>query len=336
MNRTARLTVLIASLLLSVLFIHTCSYLKTSVTPPKAVRMDIEPGQSAWEISRTLQEKGVISHAPTFMALAAVTGKAKRLQAGSYVFEGNHFPQDIMDILFRGRTLRYRITIPEGYTIQQVGAAVEMTGLLPGDSFVRRAIDPASAAFFNIKAPSLEGFLYPDTYFLVPHITPLEIMAKMVDRFNTIYSPEMVHRAERLGLTRLEVITLASIIEKEAVVQTEKPVISSVFHNRLKKGMRLQSDPTAIYGIDGFSGRIGQKDLLRDTPYNTYRHPGLPPGPICNPGLDSIKAALWPARTDYLYFVAQGNGTHAFSTSLEAHNRAVSGRRVEPKTSRIH
>lgn len=325
MSRRMRWILYIFSTCAILLIIHTCSFLKTPVMPPRAILMDIVPGRSAWEISKNLKDSGVISHALTFMAVATLTGKAKRLQAGSYVFEGNHFPLDVMNILFRGRTLRFRITIPEGYTVYQIGAVVEKTGLLPRESFVKSARDPASSLFFNLKAPSLEGFLYPDTYFLVPHITPLEIMAKMVDRFNKLYTPEMDHRAAALGMSTLEVITLASIIEKEAVVTEEKPVISSVFHNRLKKGMRLQSDPTAVYGIDDFSGRIGPDDLLRESPYNTYRRRGLPPGPICNPGLDSIKAALWPARTDYLYFVARGNGTHVFSSSLQAHNRAISG-----------
>ena len=324
MSRSARRTFIIISLIAAALFIHTCSFLRTAVTPPSAVLVDIDLGQSAWEISRTLQERGVISHAPTFMAVATVTGKAKRLQAGSYVFEGTHFPLDIMDILFRGMTQRYKITIPEGYNLFQIGTMVEKTGLLSREPFIRSAMDPSNASFFKVEAPSLEGFLYPDTYFLVPHITPLELMAKMVDRFSKIYTPEMERQAKKIGMSRLDVITLASIIEKEAVVQTEKPVISSVFHNRLKRNMRLQSDPTAIYGIDGFAGRIGPEDLLRDTPYNTYRRQGLPPGPICNPGVDSIRAALWPARTDYLYFVARGNGTHAFSRSLQEHNRAIS------------
>jgi len=325
MSRPARFVIIIISVISIALFFYTVSYLNTAIIPSKAVLVDIEPGQSAWKISRTLQERGVISHAPTFMVIAAITGKARRLQAGSYVFEGNHYPLDIMNILFRGKTQRYRITIPEGYSVYQIGTAVEKTGLVSRDSFIKSAIDPASASFFNIGAYSMEGFLYPDTYFLVPHTTPLEIMAKMVDRFNKIYTPEMEQRAKKLHLSKLEVITLASIIEKEAVVEADKPLISSVFHNRLRKGMRLQSDPTAIYGIDGFSGKIGPDDLLRESPYNIYRRQGLPPGPICNPDVDSIRAALWPARTDYLYFVARGNGTHAFSRSLQEHNQSISG-----------
>jgi UPF0755 protein len=305
-------------------FIHTCSFLTTPITPPKPVRLEILPGQGAWEISKVLQKTGVITHAGTFIAIAALTGKAKRMQAGAYVFEGNHIPLDIMNILFRGRTLKYRITIPEGYTIYQIGEVVSKTGLLPKDLFVASTRSKEARDFFAVSAPSMEGFLFPDTYYLAPHMTPLEIMAKMIDRFRSVYTPAMEQRSKALGMSRLDVITLASLIEKEATAPAEKPLISSVFHNRMILGMRLQSDPTAVYGIDGFTGKISPDDLLRESPYNTYRHGGLPPGPICNPGLDSIKAALWPAKTDYFYFVSKGDGTHVFSHTLYEHNRAIS------------
>ena len=246
------------------------------------------------------------------------------MQAGAYVFEGNHVPKDIMNILFRGKTLRYRITIPEGYTIYQIGEVVSKTGLVPKDRFVTSARSKQTTDFFAVSAPSMEGFLFPDTYYLAAYMTPLEIMAKMIERFRSVYTPVMEQRSKVLGMSKLDVITFASLIEKEACATLEKPLISSVFHNRMILGMRLQSDPTAVYGIDGFTGKIGPDDLLSESPYNTYRHEGLPPGPICNPGLDSIKAALWPAKTDYLYFVSKGDGTHVFSRTLQEHNRAIS------------
>jgi UPF0755 protein len=305
-------------------FIHTCSFLTTPITPPKPVQVDILPGQGAWEISKILQKTGVIAHAGTFITIAVLTGKAKHMQAGAYVFEGNHVPLDIMDILFRGKTLRYRITIPEGYTIYQIGEVVSKTGLLPKNHFVTSARSKQTTDFFAVQAPSMEGFLFPDTYYLTPHMTPLEIMAKMIERFRGVYTPAMEQRSKALGMSKFDVITFASLIEKEAYAASEKPMISSVFHNRMILGMRLQSDPTAVYGIDGFMGKVGPDDLLRESPYNTYRHGGLPPGPICNPGLDSIKAALWPAKTDYLYFVSKGDGTHVFSHTLQEHNRAIS------------
>jgi UPF0755 protein len=316
---------LMALLCLFVLtFIHTCSFLTTPITPPKPVRIDILPGQGAWEITKVLQKTGVISNAGTFIAIAALTGKAKRMQAGAYVFEGNHVPIDIMNILFRGKTLRYRITIPEGYTIYQIGEVVSKTGLLSKDRFVTSTRSKQTTDFFAVSAPSMEGFLFPDTYYLAPHMTPLEIMAKMIERFKDVYTPVMEQRSKVLGMSKLDVITLASLIEKEAYASSEKPLISSVFHNRMILGMRLQSDPSAVYGIDGFTGKISPNDLLRESPYNTYRHVGLPPGPICNPGLDSIRSALWPAKTDYLYFVSKGDGTHVFSHTLQEHTRAIS------------
>jgi len=336
MRPAVRYLLYVALGLLMAASIHVYSFLHTPITPVKPVQVEIIPGKGAWEIAQTLEQNGVISHAGTFMGIAAVMGKAKHLQAGSYVFEGTHAPLEIMEILFRGRTLRYRITIPEGYTLFQIADSVSTAGLMPRDKFLSGARNRASMDFFRISAPSMEGFLFPDTYYLAPHMTPLEIMAKMVGRLRSVYTPDMDQRAKELGMSKLQAITLASLIEKEASARSDKPLISSVFHNRLKKGMRLQSDPTVVYGIDGFTGRIGPDDLLRESPYNTYRQKGLPPGPICSPGLESIKAALWPARTDYLYFVARGDGTHSFSSSLQEHNRAISDSYRRRKNGGVH
>ncbi len=303
--------------------IHTYTFITTPSNPPESLLMEIKPGTSAWEISRQLEEKGVITDSLMFMAIATGTGKVTHLQAGTYVFEGRHYPLDIMHILFKGRTLKYRITIPEGSTIFDIASIVAETGLLSREEFFNSAQDPETTAFFGIDAPSMEGFLYPDTYYLAPHMTPREIMGKMVERFHEVFTGDMLRRAQELDMSVTQVVILASIIEKEAVLSREMPIISSVFHNRLKCGMRLQSDPTAIYGIDGFRRRISSKDLKRDTPYNTYRYGGLPPGPICNPGVKAISAALWPADTKYLFFVSQGNGTHYFSRSHTEHRDAI-------------
>ncbi|MFY9167057.1 MAG: endolytic transglycosylase MltG [Desulfomonilia bacterium] len=303
--------------------IHTYTFITTPSNPPESLLMEIKPGTSAWEISRQLEEKGVITDSLMFMAIATGTGKVTHLQAGTYVFEGRHYPLDIMHILFKGRTLKYRITIPEGSTIFDIASIVAETGLLSREEFFNSAQDPETTAFFGIDAPSMEGFLYPDTYYLAPHMTPREIMGKMVERFHEVFTGDLLRRAQELDMSVTQVVILASIIEKEAVLSREMPIISSVFHNRLKCGMRLQSDPTAIYGIDGFRRRISSKDLKRDTPYNTYRYGGLPPGPICNPGVKAISAALWPADTKYLFFVSQGNGTHYFSRSHTEHRDAI-------------
>jgi UPF0755 protein len=304
--------------------LYSIRFITTPISPGKPVQVDIAPGQSAWKISKTLEKNRIITDAFMFFATSRIMGKATHLQAGGYVFEGNHYPLDVINILFKGRTLRYRITLPEGSNIYQIGEIISSTGLITKDQFVQCALSKQIKSFFKVTAPSMEGYLYPDTYFLAPHMTPIEIMAKLFDRFNRMYTADMDRRAKKLGLTKQDVLTLASLIEKEAISAADKPFISSVFHNRLAIGMRLQSDPTAIYGIDGFKGKISPDDLMRESPYNTYRHKGLPPGPICSPSADSIEAALHPAKTDYLYFVSRGDGTHTFSSSLTEHNRAVS------------
>lgn len=306
---------------------HTYVFISTASIPLNPVILEIKPGTSAWEISRVLKDRGIITDSFMFMAASLATGKASHLQAGTYVFEGRHYPMDIIHILFKGRTLRYRITIPEGSNIFAVGEIIAATGLLTKEEFIQSAMRKGSPEFFGLDAPSMEGFLYPDTYYLSPNMTALEIMARMVERFNQVFTLDMQKQADALGLSKTGVITLASIIEKEAVINEEKPVISSVFHNRLKKKMLLQSDPTAIYGIDNFHRRISRKDLKRDTPYNTYKYPGLPPGPICNPDKYSMDAALKPAKTSFLYFVSKGNGLHHFSTSLKEHNKAINRNR---------
>ncbi|MFY9396951.1 MAG: endolytic transglycosylase MltG [Desulfomonilia bacterium] len=309
-----------------VCLVHTYTFLRTPSEPQISLMIEIEPGTGAWEISRRLEEQEIITDSFMFMVVATLTGKVRHLQAGTYVFEGRHYPLDIMHILFKGRTLKYRITIPEGNNIFDIASIVAETGLLTREEFFSSAQDPETTAFFGIDAPTMEGFLYPDTYYLAPHMTPREIMGKMVERFRSVFTGDMLRRAQELGMSVSEVVTLASIIEKEAVFPSEMPAISSVFHNRLRLGMRLQSDPTAVYGIDGFRRRIRSQDLKRDTPYNTYRYGGLPPGPICNPGINALHAALWPADTKYLFFVSKGNGYHHFSRTLSEHREAIRGK----------
>lgn len=315
--------IIFTSCILIVLITHAYIFIITPSVPPRPLMIEIKPGTSALAISRTLEDQKIITSATMFMATAVITGKVTRLQAGTYVFEGKHYPLDIILILFKGRTLRYRITIPEGSTVYDVGAIVAETGLLSKQDFIESAQNPEITEFFGIDSPSMEGFLYPDTYYLAPHMTSLEIMAKMVNRFHELCPQDFEERATEMGMSLPEVITLASIIQKEAVSPKEKPVISSVFHNRLKYHMPLQSDPTAVYGIDGFRRKILPEDIRKSTPYNTYKYPGLPPGPICNPDINSIRAALWPARTNYMFFVSKGNGYHHFSRTYEEHSKAI-------------
>jgi UPF0755 protein len=303
-------------------------FIYTPTSPGRPIRMDITYGISAWQISKTLAKEHIITDAPAFMTIALLTRRARNLQAGTYVFEGRHYPLEVMDILYQGKSLRYKITIPEGSDIYAIGDILTTTGMFSRREFIKTAQRQSTPEFFGLNAPSMEGFLFPDTYFLGPNMTAMEIISRMVGRYHKVYTPDMQARAKRIGLNDLEVITLASMIEKESRTSVEKPIISSVFHNRLKLHMPLQSDPTAIYGLEGFRRKITPQDLRRDTPYNTYIHKGLPPGPICNPGKEAIQAALWPAETSHLFFVSKGNGYHYFSSSFKEHKAAIARSRI--------
>ncbi len=299
-------------------------FLYTPIAPGRLITVEIKPGTSAWEISELLKENKIITNAPMFMALAMVRQKAKNLRAGTYRFDGNHYPDEILKMLFKGDYVKYRLTIKEGYNIFDIAERLESEKIyFSKEDFIKTAMSEDTTKIFGVKAPSMEGFLYPDTYEIIPHMTPNEIIDRMFSRFNEKYSPEMRLRAKQIGFTELEVLTLASMIEKEAQRENEKAIISSVFHNRIRVGMKLQSDPTAIYGLQGFRRKIEPHDLKRNTPYNTYLHPGLPPGPICSPSQSSIKAALWPDDTRYLFFVSKGNGRHQFSRTYSEHSAGI-------------
>jgi UPF0755 protein len=207
--------------------------------------------------------------------------------------------------------------------MHQIAEAIEQQGIGSKTEFMQFATSPASALSFKIAADTLEGYLFPDTYFFPKGMSAESLAASMVERFENQFLPEWRVRADELKLSIHEVVTLASIIEKETGEASERPIISSVFHNRLKKNMRLESDPTVIYGIEDFDGNITRKHLKTATPYNTYTMKGLPPGPIANPGGASIQAALYPAKTDFLFFVSRKDRTHQFSTTIDEHNAAV-------------
>ncbi|HJX34634.1 MAG TPA: endolytic transglycosylase MltG, partial [Desulfatiglandales bacterium] len=247
---------------------------------------------------------------------------SRKIKAGEYLLNSGMTPARITEILTRGIIITYSVTFPEGFSIEQIGDILAANGLADKNSFISLAHEPGVIQKYRISGPSLEGFLYPDTYQFGKGLPPSLIIDVMVKRFREIAGP-YIKRIEELGMTVEEVVTLASIVEKEAGSAEEMPLIASVFLNRLKKGMRMESDPTVIYGMNDFTGNLTRKDLLESTPYNTYVIRGLPPAPISNPGLASIKAVLYPAETDYLYFVSKNDGTHYFSRSIEEHNRAV-------------
>jgi UPF0755 protein len=283
----------------------------------------IRPHTAPGLIALQLSEAGVLTSRWKFKLLVRLMGVGKRLKPGEYNFFVPSSPLEVVRTLTEGKVILHRVTVPEGLTIADVGRVLSGVGLMNAPVFEDLVHDPGLAARMGVPSSSFEGFLFPDTYYFSKLDDPETMLRAMHDRFRAALSPEDEAKAKALGLSLVQWVTLASMIEKESGVRTEQPVIASVFINRLRKKMRLQSDPTVIYGIPGFNGNLTKKDLQTPTPYNTYTNAGLPPGPIANPGEGALKAAVNPADTNYLYFVAKKNGTHAFSATYEEHVRNV-------------
>jgi len=284
----------------------------------------VAPGQNFNVTAEKLHEIGIIKSLFKFKLLARFKGYDKQIKAGEYLLSPSMPPDTILTYLSKGKVRLHRLTVPEGYNIYQIASIVADSGLGMKKDFLSTAADLSFVHEMKIKANTFEGYLFPDTYYFPKNVTPKKIIRTMVKRFRRVFVSEWEKRAASLGLSIHQVVTLASIIEKETGAALERPVISSVFHNRLKKRMRLESDPTVIYGIiEDFDGNITRKHLTTWTPYNTYKIAGLPPGPIASPGIKAIEAALFPAETRFLYFVSKGDTTHKFSTNINDHNRAV-------------
>lgn len=287
------------------------------------VTIEIPKGASFSMITQDLEQAGVIKHKKLFYLLAKLKDAPTNIRAGEYELNTSMPPIDILDTLVKGKNKGYRVPIPEGFNMRQIAARLASCNLVNEEKFIKTASDPQFVSSLGIQGSSVEGFLFPDTYIFDRSMDEKGIIKAMVKRFRQVVTPDMLKRAEELGFTTEEFVTLASIIEKEGGPKEERPLISAVFHNRLKKGMKLQSDPTAVYGIEDFDGNITRAHLKKKTNYNTYRIWGLPPGPIASPGMDSLSAAIYPSDVDYLYFVSQNNGTHYFSSDLISHNKAV-------------
>lgn len=284
---------------------------------------DFTEGQSFRKFAGELEKAGTISSARMFVIYARLRGADARVKAGSYQLSDGLSPAEILRRMVAGEVFAYRFAVPEGYSIYQVAELLEGRGLFKKEAFLKQCTDRALLTELGIGGTSVEGYLFPSTYSIPPRMDEAGLIRIMVGQFNKVYGQKFADRVVSRGLSRHEVITLASIIEKEAAIPAERPLVASVFRNRLKKGMPLQSDPTAVYGVRAFAGKVSKQDIMRRSPYNTYLHRGLPPGPIGNPGSEAIEAALAPAVTPYFYFVAKNDGSHFFSASLEEHNRAV-------------
>lgn len=292
-------------------------------TDDKEIIFVIEPGQSLKQIAQNLESRGLIPSVLLFRAHARYQKAATRIPAGEHLLRTPASSAQILDQLRNARIKLYRLTVPEGLNMEETASVAAKTGMCDADLFLALCWDPDVIADLAIPSHTLEGFLFPETYFFPKTTTCRQMIEKMVSTFFSVYTSTWEKRADDLGFTLKEVVTLASMIEKEAGVPSEQPLISSVFHNRLKKGMRLQSDPTVIYGDTTFEGRIRTRHLRRKTEYNTYQMHGLPKGPIANPGAKAIEAALFPAESDFLFFVSKNDKTHYFSKTLAEHNQAV-------------
>ncbi len=284
----------------------------------------IEPGMTLKQVSVLLKNKNLIQNSAVFRAIAFLQKKQNQIMVGEYEISSSMVPMDILRRVTSGKTVLHPITIPEGYRITEIANLLANNGLVDKEEFIRLTQDEEVIKFWDIPGDSLEGYLFPETYHFGKNTGTRKIIDTMMKTFQDQVSPlNLDKRAKELNFTPHKVITLASIIEKETGKAEERPLISSVFHNRLKKNMRLQTDPTVIYAIKNFDGNIRKKDLSLDSPYNTYKYKGLPPGPIASPGLKAILAVLEPDNSDYLYFVSRQDGSHQFSTTLDAHNNAV-------------
>jgi UPF0755 protein len=303
------------------------------LTPTPAVTtgprlVDVPARAGILSIAETLRRAEVIRSRSAFVLASLARGTARRLQAGEYEVERGATTLDVLRLLESGRVKQHLVLHPEGATVAELARALEAEGLARAAEIVRLAHDPGFVRALGVEGPSLEGYLFPDTYQLVRGMSPGEILTRMVQRLRAKLGPGVEARARARGVSVHQLLTLASIIEREAVAHEEMRVISAVFWNRLRLDMPLQADPTVQYAVGRERRALTRADLLADDPYNTYRHPGLPPGPIASPGLQAIAAALDPAPVKYLYFVAMDERRHYFSSTVEQHNAAVARYRL--------
>ncbi len=316
---TAVLALLVAGAT-AVWIAHACFAPTSKFTEPRLV--SVSRGDSFAAVARRLEAAGVVRNAHVAVLYAELTGGGRNLKPGDYAFSGGEDLPTVLRHLVNGDFMTVTVTIPEGATLHQVAERLEGAGLACQWEFEAAARRGPLAHALGLEPLGAEGYLFPATYHFAPHAGTQEILAAMLGRFYTVLTPQVEQRLFELGLSVHDLVTLASIIEKEAKVAGERPTIAGVFYNRLRLGMPLQSDPTAQYNPWGETEPAAAA-VHTASAYNTYTFAGLPPGPIANPGMSSIMAALYPAHTEYLYFVARNDGTHIFSRTLREQERAI-------------
>jgi UPF0755 protein len=283
---------------------------------------EVQERSSLSSVAYRLEKEGLISSALALRLWAIYKGYSGSIKAGEYRLSPLMPPKTILELLHRGEVAIHAVRIAEGFNLRQIADAFAKEGIVNKEEFLKIANDAATANSFGLNSPSLEGFLFPDTYRFAKGLPAKTVINAMVERFFEMMGP-FKDKTYPLDMAIEEIVTLASIVEKETAKAEERPLIAGVFVNRLKKKMPLASDPTVIYGLDEFDGNLRKKDLSNPSPYNTYRQKGLPPGPIASPGIEAIKAAVFPQETDYLYFVSKNDGTHYFSKTYDEHLNAV-------------
>lgn len=319
--------VAVAAILLFFLFAPVIIYqnmLAPVSTEPGTVLVEIKSGANSRQIGILLEDANIIRSAKGFIFLAQHRGKSKELKAGEYELDPSKSTPHILSEIVVGKVKLWPVTVPEGFNMREISKIVAAKGFCDEKSFLSSASDPLILDRFGIKGKTAEGYLFPETYHFNKSATPRDIVRKMISTFFKKVAPIKEKYQAPSHLSFEEVITLASIIEKETAIKGEYRLISAVFNNRLKMRMKLQADPTVIYDLPNFDGNIRKKDLTYDSPYNTYVHAGLPPGPIASPGMEAIEAAYNPEDVNYIFFVAkEPRGRHHFSSTYAEHVMAV-------------
>lgn len=328
-----------ALLLIASIFAGAGFFFRTALQPyqpqnTSRVIIEVDRGLGPPSVSRQLEAMQIVRSARVFLYFGKLRGSWGKMKAGEYELSPSMTPAQIFDIFASGISVSRPFLVREGENIYEVADMIQAKGFGPKEKFLKLARDPTFIATLGLNPPpkTLEGYLFPDTYLLQRKMTQQDILHTMVKRFGSAWTADNEQKAKQLGLTRDQVITLASIVEKETGAPEERPIIAGVFHNRLLKKMKLQSDPTSIYGIwSRYHGNLHKADLQDANPYNTYYVPSLPVGPISNPGMEAIRATLNPAIHHYLYFVSKNSGTHEFTSTYQDHAKAVSQYQLNAK-----
>lgn len=322
--KTAIILAAVALLFFSVWF--SMEFYRTPKASPEKILFEAEKGKGAESIAQELKDAGIIKKRWPFLLGYKFFFSSKTLKAGEYLFSLPVSTKEVLQAITEGKVYLHPLTIPEGLTIKEIAPLLESLHFIDEEDFLEASGQKEIISHIDTEASSLEGYLLPETYHF-PKGTPAKtIIASMISQFQNIFNEEWQKRASELGMTIRKAVILASLIEKETSIPEERKLVSAVFHNRLKRRMKLDCDPTIIYVLkqEGrFRDRLRTKDLKLDSPYNTYLYPGLPPGPICNPGKEALEAALYPADVKYLYFVSKNDGSHHFSRTFREHQRAV-------------